>query len=132
MERIRIKRTNQKDLVFTGKQIATVNDQKKTEDTVVGLQLTLYQSTVNAYILAITLEDNRQTESKVLHGAVSFVTIDDVRDFLLSEEGQGIADLLLLLLEQAAKTRFFVSEGRQTIIPNFAARGNTGMRQTIQ
>lgn len=132
MEKIRIKRTNQSDLVFTGTQIATVNDQKKAEDTLVGLQLTLYQTTVNAYILAITLEDNREAGPKVLHGAVSFVTIEDVRDFLLSEEGQGIADLLLLLLEQAAETRFYVPGDRQKIIPNFTPRGNTGMRQTIQ
>ncbi len=132
MEKIRVKRTSQKDLVFTGKQIATVNDQKKTEDTVVGLQLTLYQTTIRSFILAITLEDNRQNGPKVLHGAVSFVTIEDVKDFLLSEEGQGIADLLLLLLEQAAETEFSAVGDRQKIIPNFAFRGNTGMRQTIQ
>ncbi len=131
MRKIRIKRTNQKDLVFTGEQIATVNDQKKAEDTVVGLQLTLYQTTVNAYILAITLQDNRKAEPKVLHGAVSFVRIEDVRDFLLSEEGRGIADLLMLLLEQAAKTRSAAAEDRQKIIPNYAPKGNTDLRQTI-
>ncbi len=132
MQKIRIKRTNQSDLVFIGEQIATVNDQKKTEDTVVGLQLTLYQTTVNAYILAITLEDNRKAGPKVLHGAVSFVTIDDVHDFLLSEEGRGIADLLLLLLEQAAKTQSAGARDQHKIIPNFAPRGNTELRQAIQ
>lgn len=132
MEKIRVKRTNQDDLVFTGKQIATVNDQKKAENTVVGLQLTLYQTTVHAYVLAITLQDNREDRPKVLHGAVSFVTIEDVRDFLVSEEGRGIADLLMLLLEQAAETRFVPVENRQKIIPNFAFQGNTGMRRTIQ
>lgn len=132
MRKIRIKRTNQSDLVFTGEQIATVNDQKKAVDTVIGLQLTLYQTTVKAYILAITLQDNRNAGPKVLHGAVSFVTIDDVHDFLFSEEGRGIADLLMLLLEQAARTRFPTAGDRQKIIPNFAPRGNTDLRQTIQ
>ncbi len=132
MQKIRIKRTNQSDLVFTGEQIATVKGQKKAKDTVVDLHLTLYQTKVNAYILAIILQDNRKDGPKVLHGAVSFVSFEDLRAFLFSEEGRGISDLLMLLLERAANTQLFTEKDRQKIIPNFAPRGNTDQRQTIQ
>ena len=106
MKKIRIKRTDQSDLVFTGEKIATVNDLRNAGDTVIGLQLTLYQASVKAYILAITLQDKRNSRPNVLHGAVSFVSIEDVQEFLLSKEGRGIADLLLLLFKQVAETRF--------------------------
>ncbi len=106
MRKIIIKRTDQSDLVFTGEKIATVNDQRNAGDTIIGLRLTLYHTSIETYILGITLQDSREFKPNVLYGAVSFVTIDDVREFLLSKEGRGIADLLLLLLRKALKTSF--------------------------
>lgn len=132
MRKIIIKRTNQDDLVFTGEPIASVKGQKKAEDRVIQLQLTLYQTRIKAYVLGITLHDSRVLGSEPLRGAVSFITIDDIHDFLLSEEGRGIADLVLLLLEQVVEARLFPDSEKQLVVSNFTMRANTGLRQTIQ
>lgn len=119
MQKITIKRTGKDDLVFMGEQVATVNDQKDHEGSMINLQLSLYRAALGVYVLSITLADNSASKSSILHGAVSFTDIEDINDFLLSEEGRGIADLLLLLLEQASETRKSSSSRSQRIIPNF-------------
>ncbi|MFW5730812.1 MAG: hypothetical protein ACOCV7_04110 [Desulfonatronovibrionaceae bacterium] len=121
MQTIRLKRTGKHELVFTGEQIATVNDQKDYQGSTVNLQLTLYRASLGVYILSITLEKNFNSSQSILHGAVSFADIKDINDFLLSEEGRGIAELLLLLLEQASELRQSSASESRRIIPNFTS-----------
>ncbi len=103
MRSVRIKRTNKDDLVFTGELLAMVDDQKYVRDRAVGLELSLYQTAVGKFILAITIHDYQPAKPESLCGAVSFSSIKDIFDFCQSREGRGIADLVLLLLEQVPR-----------------------------
>ena len=129
MRKMRIKRTNQDDLVFTGKLLASVNDQRRVQNSFFGLQVALYQTSVKAHILTITVHDYRPSRPETLYGAVSFAKMKDIHDFLQSKEGRGISDLVLLLLEQIARTDKPAMEGEFKIIPGQAGKTETYMRQ---
>ena len=129
MRKMRIKRTNQDDLVFTGKLLASVNDQRRVKDSLFGLQVALYQTRVKVYILTITVHDFRPSRPKTLYGAVSFAKMEYIHGFLLSKEGRGISDLVLLLLEQIARTDKPAEKGEFKIIPGQAGKTETSMRQ---
>jgi hypothetical protein len=130
MRKIRIKRTSQDDLVFTGKLLASVNDHRRVQDSLFGLQIALYQTRVKAYILTITVRDYRPSKPETLYGAVSFTNIKAIHDFLLSKEGRGISDQVLLLLEQIARTDKPAMEDEFKIIPGQAGKMQTCMGQT--
>lgn len=112
MRKIRIRRTNQSDLVFTGFLLAMVDDQKYVRDRAVGLELSLYQTAVGKFILAITIHDYQPAKPESLYGAVSFSSMKDICDFRQSREGRGIADLVLLLLEQLPREYKLFGNGR--------------------
>ncbi len=132
MQEFRIKRTNQEDLIFTGELLASVDDHGRAGDSVVGLQLSLYHTRLKVYILAITVHDYRSSRPKILYGAVSFPTIENIHDFLLSKEGRGISDLVHLLLEKVAETEKTTLEGGQKIIPDLNGRADRYVRQPRQ
>ena len=127
MRKIRIKRTSQDDLVFSGELLAWVNDQRRVQDNLFGLQVALYQTRVKAYILTITVHDYRPSKPETLYGAVSFARMKDIHDFLQSKEGRGISDLVLLLLEQIARNDNPDMEGEFKIIPGQSGKTETCM-----
>jgi len=132
MQQYRIKRTNLDDLVFTGELLASVDDLGRTGDSVVGLQLVLYHTRVGVYVLAITVHDYRSSRPKILHGAVSFPNLEDIHIFLQSREGRGIADLVLLLLEEVARTGKHSVEPIQQTIPDHLGSMQAHLRQSGQ
>lgn len=129
MRKVTIKRTNQDDLVFTGELLASVNDQRRVQDSLFGLQLALYQTRVNAYILSITVHVYRSSKPETFYGAVSFARMEDIHDFLVSREGLGISDLVLLLLEQISRTDNQEVQGGFKIIQVQADKKETYIRQ---
>jgi len=132
MQQYRIKRTNQDDLIFTGEMLASVDDLGSTGDSVVGLQLALYHTSVGVYVLAITVHDYRSSRPRILHGAVSFPNLGDIHIFMQSREGRGIADLVLILLEEIAKTGRHSIEHRQQIVPDYPGSMQAHLRQSGQ
>lgn len=125
MQEIRLKRTKHEDLVFTGELLAEVIDLDPDGFRTVGLKLALYQTRVGAHILAVTVHDYRTSGSKIFYCALSFSSVKGIYDFVISREGLGLADSVLLLLDQAAKTAKPAINRRQQFIPDQAARGQS-------
>ncbi len=105
MQKIRLKRSDRDDLVFTGTLLASVDDQYRNESNFSWLKLSLYQTSSKAYILGVTLHRYSSTGLKNLCSAVAFTSIEDIRDFLCRDECRDISELLDILLKQATKTK---------------------------
>ncbi|GAB6058091.1 hypothetical protein [Desulfonatronum parangueonense] len=113
MQEYRIKRMNLEDLVFHGVLLASVDDENRTVNCSTRMQLALYRSAADAYILGIILRHSGDLEEKVFNGAITFASIEDIHLFLLSDEGRSIADLVYLLLAQLIEPEVDAVEDRK-------------------
>jgi len=104
MQKIRLKRTNHEDLVFTGKLLSSVDDQDRNASNFSWLKITLYQTSTSAYILGITLHRYNSAGLNNFSSAVAFDSIQDLRGFAKHKKCRNISDLLDILLKQATKT----------------------------
>jgi hypothetical protein len=126
MQNIRLKRTGQDDLVFTGVLLASVDDQGRSETSFSWLKLSLYQTSTRAYILGVALHRYSSSGYKNMRSSVAFASIDDIRDFLCNEECQEISELIEILLRQAIKTKKALEKGNYPNIQSlFEQQGQT-------
>ena len=102
MQVIRLKRMNHPDLVFSGELLASMDIQQTTANIPIRLQLSLYKTGVERFILAVVLRYSPSSEPKTFHGALAFDSFAAIRDFLDSEDGRGLSDTAGLLLERTA------------------------------
>ena len=100
MQVFRLKRMNHPDLVFSGELIASIDNQQTTANIPMRLQLSLYKTAVERFILAVVLRYSSLSEPKNFHGALAFDSLAAIRDFLGSEDGRGLSDTAGLLLER--------------------------------
>ncbi len=122
---------NLDDLVFTGVLLASVDDQNRTQNSSTRLQLALYQTLSEAYILAITLHHNHEgaADGKTFNGAITFASLDDIHLFLMSEEGRAIADLVMILLDQVVQPQRETAQKRRgvhTAVTSYGEREEPG------
>lgn len=115
MQKIRLKRMNHPDLVFSGDLVASVDDQRKLANIPTRLQLALYKTAVGRFILSVVLHHYPSSEPKIFHGALAFDSFADIRDFLASEDGRGLSETAGELIKQASQGRRFDSRKNSLI-----------------
>lgn len=101
MQKIRLERSDRDDLVFTGRLVASVDNQEKDDASFRLLKLALYKTSRNAYIIGIVIHGYSSTGPEYFTTALAFDSLDDIRDFLCCDESIQIASSLNALLRKA-------------------------------
>ena len=81
MEEINVKRTNNEDLNFIGKKLASIHYHDRTSEEINWWKMDLFKSLLGNYILSSTVKLN-YIYKKNLQWAYSFASTEDLESFL--------------------------------------------------
>jgi hypothetical protein len=96
MEEIRVRRTNNEDINFIGKKLASIHYHDRSSDDITWWKLDLFKSLLGNYILSSTVRLN-YIYKKDLQWAYSFPTTEDLESFLTHDghiKGRYVKELL--------------------------------------
>jgi hypothetical protein len=99
MQTCRVKRNHRKDLVFEGVEVARASERENNHGLHTWMDLVLYRTRVGKFILSSNL-CGEAFESKPRAGALAFASMEDMQEFVDTEQLMHM-DVVHLLLDRA-------------------------------